>query len=126
MPGSTRLYDISRTISPALAVWPGDKSFSFEPACGHENPSDFLFCGACGRGLSAVAPVPQPVPDEATFAVLGPGGISFWNPEEGMRDGVLPYSGGTVAMVACSGDGSRLATGGFDARRKASVSAAQS
>jgi WD40 repeat protein/tetratricopeptide (TPR) repeat protein len=54
------------------------------------------------------------LPDEATFAVLGPGGMSFWNPEEGMRDGVLPYSGGNVAMVACSDDGSRLATGGFD------------
>lgn len=27
MPG---LYDISRTISPTLAVWPGDKPFSFE------------------------------------------------------------------------------------------------
>jgi arylformamidase len=25
----TRLYDISRTISPALAVWPGDTPFSF-------------------------------------------------------------------------------------------------
>ena len=25
-----RLYDISRTISPALAVWPGDAPFSFE------------------------------------------------------------------------------------------------
>jgi pilus assembly protein CpaE len=25
-----RLYDISRTISPALAVWPGDTPFSFE------------------------------------------------------------------------------------------------
>jgi arylformamidase len=27
---STYLYDISRTISPTLAVWPGDKPFSFE------------------------------------------------------------------------------------------------
>jgi arylformamidase len=25
-----RIYDISRTISPALAVWPGDTPFSFE------------------------------------------------------------------------------------------------
>lgn len=25
-----RIYDISRTISPTLAVWPGDTSFSFE------------------------------------------------------------------------------------------------
>lgn len=28
--GSPRLYDISRTIAPALAVWPGDTPFSFE------------------------------------------------------------------------------------------------
>ena len=32
MPGSARLYDISRTISPTLAVWPGDQPFSFEYA----------------------------------------------------------------------------------------------
>ncbi len=25
-----RIYDISRTISPSLAVWPGDSSFSFQ------------------------------------------------------------------------------------------------
>jgi kynurenine formamidase len=25
-----RLYDISRTISPALAIWPGDTPFSFD------------------------------------------------------------------------------------------------
>ncbi len=28
--GPTRLYDISRTLSPALAVWPGDTPFRFE------------------------------------------------------------------------------------------------
>lgn len=28
--GRPRLYDISRTISPALAVWPGDTPFTFE------------------------------------------------------------------------------------------------
>lgn len=28
--GSLRLYDISRTISPTLAVWPGDSPFSLE------------------------------------------------------------------------------------------------
>lgn len=26
----TRIYDISRTISPSLTVWPGDTSFSFD------------------------------------------------------------------------------------------------
>jgi arylformamidase len=30
MTSAGRLYDISRTISPALAVWPGDTPFSFE------------------------------------------------------------------------------------------------
>lgn len=30
MVGSVPLYDISRTISPTLAVWPGDHPFSFE------------------------------------------------------------------------------------------------
>jgi arylformamidase len=30
MPGPARLYDISRTISPTSAVWPGDTPFSFD------------------------------------------------------------------------------------------------
>ncbi len=30
MTGAKRLYDISRTISPALAIWPGDTPFSFD------------------------------------------------------------------------------------------------
>jgi arylformamidase len=30
IPKMSRLFDISRTISPALAVWPGDAPFSFE------------------------------------------------------------------------------------------------
>lgn len=30
-PHSPRLYDITRTISPTLAVWPGDTPFSFVP-----------------------------------------------------------------------------------------------
>ena len=30
MTSTPRLYDISRTISPTLAVWPGDQPFTFE------------------------------------------------------------------------------------------------
>ena len=58
LPMTTRIFDITRPITPALAVWPGDTSYSTEylvrmDAGGSVNLSTITFSGHCGTHTDA-------------------------------------------------------------------------